>query len=209
MAEDKNNRSAPPAQTGFIFKLLGFLLLLVIGYWAYYSYRQGRVANPADPDEQKKFAQQAKDDFQNAKEWSTEQFDALQKRFKGPPPVTAKDIVNEVKLAQDDVQNASTSTPTPAVPAPPPASAPPVQTNVQRARELFKQANEAYAQTDPSEPADKVQKYLRIAAPLYEQVLDQLDKARTAGVPEAKTEALETSAAKRLYDCRKRMRIEH
>jgi len=81
--------------------------------------------------------------------------------------------------------------------------------DVQRARELFKQANEAYAQTDPSEPADKVQKYLRIAAPLYEQVLDQLDKARTAGVPEAKTEALETSAAKRLYDCRKRMRIEH
>lgn len=73
------------------------------------------------------------------------------------------------------------------------------------ARDIYQKAIALYVQADPrSANSATVQKYLHQAKPLFEQVLDECDKAAGKGVSNGELDRLQHDAAMRLYDCNKR-----
>lgn len=73
------------------------------------------------------------------------------------------------------------------------------------ARDIYQKAIALYVQADPrSADSATVQKYLKQAKPLFEQVLDECDKAAAKGVGNGELDRLQRDAAMRLYDCNKR-----
>lgn len=73
------------------------------------------------------------------------------------------------------------------------------------ARDTYQKAIALYVHADPrSADAATVQKFLKQAKPLFEQVLDECDKAAAKGVNNGELDRLQRDAAMRLYDCNKR-----
>ena len=125
MADQKPSkmREEPPAQMGCFMKLIGLCLVVAVGWWGYYSYRQGRMVNISDPEEQKRAEKQLTKDIVVAKEKSTQAIDtaselgdeawkqltrsveSLRKKIRGTPPEKPEDIsllVEESKKAVAD-----------------------------------------------------------------------------------------------------------
>jgi hypothetical protein len=161
--------------------------------------------------------------------WAEQSLDALRTRIKGKPPETKEeisDLVNESKreVAQNDGGFGGGSGTArrgkdaadkggvekggpPAAPGAPPAPKSKGQQLLDEAREQYKQASAVYALADPAASQKVVQDSVHKAAPLFSKCLDLLEAARTNGATGGDIDTLEQAAAKRLYDCRKRMEL--
>jgi hypothetical protein len=261
----------PPRQSGCIMKLICLVLVGAVGWWGYYSYRQGRIVDPSNPEELKKAEKQLQKDIDKTKEKSGEALDkaekvgqevmekagelsdeawkqlkrtvaSLKEKIKGEPPEKPEQInqlIEESKLAVADdkrkqeqavsvkkidgpdgssvaIERRDKNAPRPTLPNDGEIKitrkideTSSVKTILDTAREEFIVGCKAYENTSPSNPSATVQKYLRIAAPHFERAMDLCEKARASGVKGNDIDVLEQDAAKRLYDCRKRMELTH
>lgn len=210
-------RVAPPRRTRFIFKLLGLLLVALAGWMAWYAYRERRLPDWLDPHEQQRAARQAKTDLVVARNWVEASLEELQQRIKGPPP----DSNEDVKALVAESQRNTTFVPPPpvhpdqpdakpagnaalVVPPKPPSAVP---SPLDPARQEYQRGETYYAKTDPSGSFETVQKHLHLAEPCFVRCLELLDRLPKNASIAADAEKLEQSAAKRLYDCRKRMTL--
>jgi len=227
-SEYAQNEGARPTRrrTSFIAKFLFLLLVLLAAWIGWYAYRQGKVPDLTSEEQQKKMLQQAKEDLVVAEEKATEaskQFvswaklniEDLKKRIKGNPPESKEevsDLVNESKrevsvkdreasLGGTDKGGAGAKT------AQTGAAGTKAESLMKLARESYRTGLGAYAQTDPSSPQQQIQSKLREAEPYFIKCLDLLEQARREGAGGAELDSLEQAAAKRLYDCRKRMEL--
>jgi len=231
-------RAAPPPRRGtsFFFKLLGLPLVVIAGWWAYYSWRQGRVVDPLDPGEQRQALGQAERDVDTARhrtgeaaeraleasrkamDWAAASLADLRARIHGKPPESREEVsalVAEAPEAEHGQRprQAPASPPgekgplTPTLPPSAPSAkvqAPAEAGPLAEARAAYRLGQEAYAMTDPSAPAEQIQKYLALARPHFERCMSLLDQARAKGAAEGELESLEQRAVKRLYDIQKR-----
>jgi hypothetical protein len=221
---DKRRAAAKPRRTRFIFTLLGLLLVALAGWMAWYAYRERRLPDWLDPNEQQRAARQAKTDLVVARNWLEVSLEELQKRIKGPPPDSNEDVtalvaesqrnvgfvppppVNTEKRKQNDAapDGRAESNGNAAVPPKPPAAAP---SPLDPARQEYTRGESFYAKTDPSGSFETIQKHLHLAEPCFVRCLELLDRVTKAPAIVTDVEKLEQSAAKRLYDCRKRMTL--
>ena len=127
MSEQKPSkmRVEEPAQMGCFMKLIGLCLVAAVGWWGYYSYRQGHMVDITNPDEQKLAKEQLDKDVVVAKEKSNEALhkagelgdeawkqlnrtvDSLRAKIHGKPPEKPEEIsllVEESKQAVADDQ---------------------------------------------------------------------------------------------------------
>jgi len=159
--------------------------------------------------------------------WAEQSLDELRTHIKGKPPETKEeisDLVNESKreVAQNPPGfggpsaaggggNGTASGPQkggpPAAPPAPTAPKSKGQQLVDDAKEQYRQAAAVYALADPMSSQKIVQDSVHKAAPMFSRCLDLLEQARTNGATGSDIDTLEQSAAKRLYDCRKRMEL--
>ena len=247
--DDPNQRVRKPRQAlGCIATLVGLLLVLAVGWWGYYSYRQGRILDLSNPEEQQRALRQLDRDVDSTGE-ALKKFNAelegLRQRFIGKPPESdaeIKQLVKESEPAANGVhgnvqvidgsgpdENGKNEDGTIVIihkdknagkPPPvdtgdikikrsgePDATLKPGQKEYQDGLKEFELGCESYQNTSPSEPSEKVQKYLHLAAPHFEASLNACDAARSAGYKGSDIDRLEGNSAKRLYDCRKRMEL--
>ena len=226
----------PKAKTRFLFKFLGLVLIGLAAWIGWYSMRQGKLPDLTNEEQQKKMLAQATQDFDKAEKkatdvskkvvsWAEQSLDDLRTRIKGKPPETKEeisDLVNESKreVAQNPPGfggpsagggNGPDSGPQkagpPVAPAAPAAPKSKGQQLVDDAKEQYRQAAAVYALADPMSSQKIVQDSVHKAAPLFSRCLDLLEQARTNGATGSDLDTLEQSAAKRLYDCRKRMEL--
>ncbi|HEY3325380.1 MAG TPA: hypothetical protein VGP72_33315 [Planctomycetota bacterium] len=196
LEEERGKPTPPPRRTRWIFKLLGLLLVPLAGWMAWYSYREGRIPDWLNPEEQRRAKSVAKGDLGHAYDWMRANLEQLRARIKGPPPETPQQVKDLVSESRDNVQ------------APPPKEDKPKTLSVlDEAREEYRRGEEAYAKSDPSGSTDEVQANLRLAEPRFAHCLELLDKAAKEQADAKEREKLEQNAARRLYDCRKRMAL--
>jgi hypothetical protein len=216
----------PPKKTRFLFKLIGLVLVALVGWYGYNVYKSGKVFNPMDPKDQQEIAKSLKKDMgkvvdktkpyaeegiKKAVEYLKYTYEDLKKKIKGRPPETKEEVAalveesqREVKAADEAANKAAgsaTKTPEPK-PPPKPAGA------YAQAKAAYREASRYYAKAHPVKASqEEVQNNIRLAAPLFDKCLALCEKARKEGVSEAKIEGLEQAAARRLYTCRKRMEL--
>ncbi|HYG77206.1 MAG TPA: hypothetical protein VEK08_19535 [Planctomycetota bacterium] len=212
----------------FFFRLLGLLLVLFAGWLGWYSYRQGQLPDLTNEAQQKKMLEQAKADLQKAEEktseasrkfvsWAQVNLEELKTRIKGKPPESKEEISTLVNESKKEVGSAEKNgEPTlrgagdKDSGAKKPEAAKPASkadTLIAEARSHYRTGLGAYAQTDPSASQQVIQAKLREAEPHFVKCLDLLEQARAQGAGGAELDSLEQAAAKRLYDCRKRMEL--
>jgi hypothetical protein len=223
-------QAKPRPRTGCFYKLLGLLLVALAAWLVWYNCRTGWRANLLDEKEQERAFREMTSDYHKALEvggdfakWTERELTNLEKRLKGAPPKTKEESAALVKESKQAVEKADaqpgasvegtkaagakpgvgTKAPIEAKsPVPPPPVGP-----LAKARAEYEEASRDYMRTDPDAPQAQVQQYLRAAAGHFEKCLYWLDQARAARAPEAEVGSLEQQAAKRLYDCRKRMEL--
>jgi len=205
----------PMRRTRFLFKFIGLLLVFFAGWWAWYSYKEGRVVDLTDPNQQqkaladvKKTAEATREASAQALAWASRGLGDLEKLIKGKPPETPADVKQLVDESKQAVAKEQAKPPTPGAPAAPeaaPAVEPP--SLLADAEAEYRAGQEAYAKTDPMASQEQVQKFIRVAEPHFSKCLDLCDVARQHGAQGEDIGRLEQAAAKRLYDCRKRMEL--
>lgn len=212
--QEKAARHATPKRTRFLFKFIGFLLVLLVGAWGYYSYKSGKPLDLTDPKQQAETLDAARKDAQLAAEktkeasvdalaWAERSLGDLQKLIKGKPPETKEEIKSLVDESKQAVAK-EPEKPAPVAPsAPPPPPSP-----IAAAQTEYRVGQEFYALTDPMASQKQVQTNLHLAEPHFSKCLDLLETARTHNVNGPEIDRLEQAAAKRLYDCRKRMELQ-
>jgi len=220
----------PKPGTSPVFLLLGFMLIAVALIIGWYSYRVGKVVDISDPVQRDQTLAQAESDLKKAvskstevgekviektaaltgqvTDWAKRNLDDLKSRIKGKPPETKEEISALVEESKKSVESATL------IPAPPEGGGKPVPARTEsaaweQAREEFKIGQSAYAKTDPASPSQQVQLNLRVAEPHFVKCLNFLERARLEKVNGAEIDRLEQAAARRLYDCRKRMELLH
>jgi hypothetical protein len=204
--------SPPPRPTRFIFKLLGLILVLFAGWLAWFSYRQGGLPDLTDPNQQDRAMRQLTADAEKAKEkslafsekainWAQASLGDLEKVIKGNPPKTPEESKALVDESKHNIEKAPPPPPPPTAPvikAPDPLAGP---------QEEYRIGQQFYAKTDPMASQKQVQDNLRLAEPHFSKCLDMLNSAHGKGASEAEIDRLAQAAARRLYDCRKRMEL--
>jgi hypothetical protein len=222
-------QAKPRPRTGCFFKLLGLLLVALAAWLIWYNFRTGWRSNLLDDREQQRAFREMTADYHKALEvggdfakWTERELTNLETRLKGAPPKTKEESAALVKESQQAVEKTDAppgaggertkaAGPKPGVGSKAPAGAkthpPPPVGPLAKARAEYEEASRDYMRTDPDAPQAQVQKYLHTAAGHFEKCLYWLDQARAAGAPEAEVGSLEQQAAKRLYDCRKRMEL--
>jgi len=199
----------PPRTTRFIFKLLGLVLVLFAGWVAWYSYRQGKLPDFTDPKQQDEAMKQLSADAQKAKEkslalsetaihWAQASLTDLEKVIKGKPPKTPEESKALVDEAKHEIENP---------PPPPPVHVALPPDPLANAREEYRIGQQFYVKTDPMASQKQVQDNLHLAEPHFLKCLEMLDAAHGKGASEAAIDTLAQAAARRLYDCRKRMEL--
>ena len=76
------------------------------------------------------------------------------------------------------------------------------------ALEEYRVGQQFYAKTDPMASQKQVQENLHLAEPHFTKCLDLLEAVHGKGATEADIDHLAQAAARRLYDCRKRMELQ-
>jgi hypothetical protein len=210
---EKEVRRVQPKRTRFLFKFLGLILVGLAALWLWYSYKQGKLIDPTDEKQQRATFDQASADAQRAAQktkeasvdalaWAQRSLGDLQKLIKGKPPETKE----EVKALVDESKQAAAKEP-----AKPAASAPaiaPPPSPIADAQAEYRTGQDFYIKTDPMASQQQVQSNLHLAEPHFSKCLDLLETARTRGVNGPEIDRLEQAAARRLYDCRKRMELQ-
>ena len=223
-------RKAPPRQTSCLFKLVGLLLVLLAGYLGYFTLgywrRTGQLPDFTDAGTQKQVLVQGELDLEVTKKASQEVLAKLeftladlQKRIKGKPPETKEEISALVKESKESTprdgaeksgtgSGAEPSSGADSAKTPAPNAGTASEGTLAQAQAEYRKGEEAYIHTDPFQASqEQVQKYIRIAAPHFEQALKLLDEARQRGTQGPAIDRLEEKAAKRLIDCRRRMEM--
>ena len=204
----------PIRRTRFLFKFIGFLLFIAVVWWAWTSYRKGGMVDITDPNQQRQLIDQAKTDVSDAADatrkasvvaidWARQSLGDLEKFIKGKPPKTQEEIKELVDESKRDVAKEQAKPAAPASASPTPAPPSPLAA----AQAEFRAGQEAYVMTDPMASQEQVQKYIRIAAPHFEKCLALCDALRSKGINGDEIGRLEQAAARRLYDCHKRMEL--
>lgn len=213
----------PKAKTRWYFKLFGLLLIALAGWVVYRTFV---LKKPVDV-----LTQKGRDDFvketadvvkeggkaiaEKAELLGNWAMEDLSKMIKGKPPETDEEaaaLVKESKqemaeyqkaaqAAKEAVASAKTEKAVSAVPAKPAGA-------YGQAQAEYGEGAKYYAMTNPlKDSSADIQKNIRLAAPHFSKCLDLCEKARGEGVGGPGLDALEQKAAKRLYDCNKRMEL--
>ncbi len=198
-------------RTRFLFKFIALILVLLMGAWGWYSYKSGKPIDLSDAKQRDETLDAARKDAELAaaktKEvgteaiaWAQRSLGDLAKIIKGKPPETKEEIKVLVDESKQAVETAKPATATPV--------APPVVSPIADAQAEYRIGQEYYAKTDPMASQKQVQSNLHLAEPHFSKCLDLLEAARTRKVNGAEIDRLEQAAARRLYDCRKRMELQ-
>ena len=197
--------------TRFLFKFIGLILVLLVGAWGWYSYKSGKPIDLTDAKQRDETLDAARKDAElaatktkeasaDAIAWAQRSLGDLQKIIKGKPPETKEEIKVLVDESKQAVETAKPATPTPA--------APPVVSPIADAQAEYRVGQEFYILTDPMASQKQVQTNLHLAEPHFSKCLDLLEAARGRNVNGPEIDRLEQAAARRLYDCRKRMELQ-
>lgn len=213
--QEKESRRQKPKHTRLLFKFLGLVLVALAALWVWYSYKQGHPIDLLDEKQQRATLEQARDDAQHAAQrtqeasadalaWAQRSLGDLQKLIKGKPPETKEDV----KALVDESKQAAAKEPSkPAAHTSAPAIVPP-PSPIADAQAEYRIGQDFYIKTDPMASQQQVQSNLHLAEPHFSKCLDLLEAARTKGVIGSEIDKLEQAAARRLYDCRKRMELQ-
>lgn len=223
-SQRERKKYKPKAKTRWYFKLLGLLLFVLAGWIAYRTFVQGKKLDLNSEkgqqellgDLQKDAAEAGKVVAEKAKvlgDWAMED---LGKMIKGKPPETDEEAAQLVKESKEEMaayQKAAeaakqavaakteTANTAPAAPAKPAGA-------YGQAQSEYSEGAKYYARTNPlKDSSSDIQKNIRLAAPHFSKCLDLCEKARGEGNGGPGLDDLEQKAAKRLYDCNKRMEL--
>jgi len=226
---EAETRVSPRRPTSFLAKLIGLILIGLAAWIGWYAYRQGKLPDMTDEKQQKLMLDQAKEDIAKAESqateasqkfvsWAQRGIDDLRTRIKGKPPESKEEVsllVDESKKEVAEVEKGSGKLQPGGVESAPIAvkksesdkALSKGEQLISEARAHYRVGLAAYADTDPSAAQKLIQTRLREAEPHFVKSLDLLEQARIQGAGGANLDSLEQSAAKRLYDCRKRMEL--
>ncbi|MCK6471075.1 MAG: hypothetical protein L6R28_04950 [Planctomycetes bacterium] len=220
-SQRERKKYKPQAKTRWYFKLLGLLLVALAGWIAYRTFVQGKKFDLNSEkgqqellgDLQKDATAAGKVVVEKAKvlgDWAMED---LGKMIKGKPPETDEEAAALVKESKEEMaanQKAAEATKQAVAAKTDSASAAPAKPAgaYGQAQAEYSEGAKYYAMTNPlKDSSSDIQKNIRLAAPHFSKCLDLCEKARGEGNGGPGLDDLEQKAAKRLYDCNKRMEL--
>lgn len=224
-SQRERKKYKPKAKTRWYFKLLGLLLVVLAGWIAYRTFVQGKKFDlNSEKGQQELLGDLQKDATAAGKvvaekakvlgDWAMED---LSKMIKGKPPETDEEAAQLVKESKEEMaahQKAAgaaapeAATPSSATESAKPAAAPKPAGAYGQAQAEYSEGAKYYARTNPlKDSSSDIQKNIRLAAPHFSKCLDLCEKARGEGAGGPGLDDLEQKAAKRLYDCNKRMEL--
>lgn len=224
----ERKKYTPPKKTGLLFKLIGLVLVAFAGWLGYRWITTGKAPDLSDQGlgevtkdltgDVNKAADAAKPLAEKSLAAINGLLADLKEKIKGKPPETKEEIAALVKEDQEALTQEDVARPwKPSGKAPPKAagesasaskSAPKASGALAEAQAAYAAGAKLYVKTNPmSASQSEVQKYIREAAPHFQKCMDLCEKARGEGQRGETVDALEQMAAKRLYDCNKRMEL--